>query len=70
MENEVRFNIRALMFGLNFILQPATFINRELLEKVNYLDDSLNFGMDTDLWIRLSQRADPVAIQEYLAASR
>lgn len=69
-ENEVRFNFPALLFGLNYILQPATFINRKMLEKVNYLNPELKFGMDSDLWIRLSLEAEPIPIQSFLAASR
>jgi hypothetical protein len=37
---------------------------------VNYLDSTLRYGMDTDLWIRLSAVATPVAISACLAASR
>lgn len=66
----VLFNREALIFGLNYILQPATFMNRAHLVKINYLDPTLHYVMDADLWIRLSQIAPPVPILAHLAASR
>lgn len=66
----VTFNRDALIFGLNYILQPAVFINRRSLMEVGYLDPQLQYGMDTDLWIRLSGLALPVSIPRRLAASR
>jgi hypothetical protein len=69
-EEKVLFNQSALIFGLNYILQPAVFINRDALIKVNYLDPRLRYGLDTDLWIRLSQVAAPVPMPIRLASSR
>jgi glycosyltransferase involved in cell wall biosynthesis len=66
----VIFNRKALIHGLNFILQPATFIRRTALEEAGYLDEQLHYALDTDLWIRLSALADPLPIQAFLAASR
>ena len=64
------FDRRALIYGLNYILQPSCFINRRCLVDINYLNPDLHYGMDTDLWIRLSALAEPVAIPAVLAASR
>ncbi|HYE37786.1 glycosyltransferase family 2 protein [Methylocaldum sp.] len=66
----VQFNLDALVFGLNYILQPAVFINHTYLLKAGLLDPALHYGMDTDLWIRLAHEAPPVAINRLLAASR
>jgi glycosyltransferase involved in cell wall biosynthesis len=66
----VRFHEPALVFGLNYVLQPAAFINRGHLAAVGYLDPALKYGMDSDLWIRLARRAAPVAVPNALAASR
>lgn len=66
----VLFDRGALIHGLNYILQPAAFIRRAALEKAGYLDMNLHYGMDTDLWIRLSVQGEPVAIRSVLAASR
>lgn len=64
------FDRQALILGLNYVLQPSTFINRTCLEKVGYLDPDLHYGMDTDLWIRLSCIGKPVAISKNLSATR
>jgi glycosyltransferase involved in cell wall biosynthesis len=64
------FNQEAMIYGLNFILQPTAFINRACLEIAGYLDESLHWGLDNDLWIRLSRQASPIAIDAVLAASR
>lgn len=69
-ERKMAFNREGLVFGLNFILQPACFINRSHLNEVGLLDTSLHYGLDTDLWIRLSGIAEPMAIPARLAASR
>lgn len=69
-DGQVCFDRAALIFGLNYILQPATFIDRGHLMQIGYLDQSLRYGMDTDLWIRLSAQGAPFAISSRLAASR
>ncbi len=65
-----KFNRAALIQGLNYILQPATFIYRPALIQAGYLDESLRYGMDTDLWIRLSALGEPVPVHAALAAQR
>jgi glycosyltransferase involved in cell wall biosynthesis len=69
-DGKVIFSHAALVFGLNYILQPATFIRRIHLVEINYLDSRLHYGMDTDLWIRLAELAPPSPISNQLAASR
>jgi len=66
----VNFNRDALLYCLNYILQPATFINASYLKKIDFLDEGLDYGMDTDLWLRLSREKMPVFVPETLAASR
>jgi glycosyltransferase involved in cell wall biosynthesis len=60
----------ALLFGLNYVLQPATFISHAALEQSGFLDVTLRWGMDSDLWMRLSALGDPVALPDILAGSR
>ena len=69
-DGRVWFRREAIVFGLNCVLQPATFIRRESLEKVGLLDDSLHYGFDTNLWIELSALGRPHPIRAHLAASR
>lgn len=64
------FDRQALIMGLNYILQPSTFINRDSLQRVGYLDVELHYGMDSDLWMRLSSVGSPQAINTVLSATR
>jgi hypothetical protein len=66
----LRFDRGALIHGLNYILQPATFINRKHLVRANYLNPGLEYGLDSDLWIRLSAISAPEPVPACLAASR
>lgn len=108
-DGRVTFRQSALVFGLNYILQPAAFINRQLLfdhaarlarehrarqpqrglfrrmvrfvtkplrapeigpRLPDLLNGNLQYGMDSELWIRLAGLAPPMAIAQPLAASR
>ena len=61
----------ALVWGLNFILQPSTFMRRSALAAVGgQLDPSLHYAMDTDLWLRLAAVGDPALVPHPLACSR
>lgn len=64
------FSRDAMAYGLNYVLQPATFIRREAWTAAGPLDESLRWGMDTDLWLRLAALGRPVAVDAVLAASR
>ncbi len=37
--------------------QPSVFFSKELLDKVGIIDESLNYGMDLDLWLRMAQKS-------------
>lgn len=53
-----------------FICQPTVFLRRELVERLGYLDESLHYCLDYDLWIRAA-RVRPFAFTpHYLAHSR
>jgi glycosyltransferase involved in cell wall biosynthesis len=45
----------------NTIPHPATFVKRELFEKVGGFDPNLKYCMDYDLWLRLAQYSTPQA---------
>mgnify|MGYP002642021354 CR=1 FL=1 len=66
----VNFDRNALLYCLNYILQPATFINAACLKRIDFLDEDLDYGMDTDLWLKLSKEKMPAFVPETLAASR
>ncbi|MDL2257222.1 glycosyltransferase [Bacteroidales bacterium OttesenSCG-928-I14] len=44
--------------------QPTSFYNNHLLKKVNYVDESINFCMDLDLWLRLLDYSDIVSFSD------
>jgi hypothetical protein len=64
------FDRQALLMGLNYILQPSAFINRRSLEQAGYLDVQLHYGMDSDLWMRLSNIGMPRVVSAALSATR
>jgi glycosyltransferase involved in cell wall biosynthesis len=80
------FNRRALDQGIDYILQPSTFINARALARINtgalarintgtlaragLLDTGLRWSFDWDLWLRLADVAPPVALDAVLSASR
>ncbi|MGB9873325.1 MAG: glycosyltransferase family 2 protein [Anaerolineae bacterium] len=39
--------------AFNYIPQPATFVRRQALEAIGYLDETLHYIMDLDCWLRL-----------------
>lgn len=66
----VVYDHRALVEGLDYILQPSTFVNAKVLKAVGYLNTSLRWGFDWDLWVRLAEYSAPRVINGILAASR
>lgn len=37
------------------LIQQGSFYRRDIVEKVNYLDENIHYCMDLDLWLKLSQ---------------
>jgi glycosyltransferase involved in cell wall biosynthesis len=64
-----RFNFNQLLIE-DCISQPATFWRKELLEEVGYIDESLHYSMDQDLWARFAKKYSLHLIPEYLAEFR
>ena len=64
-----RFSYANLLRG-NFIPHPATFVKRELMLRAGGFSTSLKYAMDYDLWLKLAKMADPVQLDEALAAFR
>lgn len=53
-----------------YICQPTVFIRKAVLEKVGFLDETLRYCMDYDLWFRIARRYDFGYLPEYLACTR
>lgn len=63
-------NRTALVEGLDYILQPATFFLRRAWEDVGGLNPELRFCLDWDIVIRIAARNPAVLINDFLAVSR
>lgn len=50
------YQFATLFWGRQLSSQPAVFFRRNLLENLGYLDESLNFCMDTEFWIRAAYK--------------
>lgn len=62
---------KALLLHQCFICQPALFFRRKLIQRVGLLDESLNFCMDYEYWIRLSKSGCQFGyLNEIVASSR
>jgi glycosyltransferase involved in cell wall biosynthesis len=65
------FRHHAFSMGLNFILQPSTFIRSETLEKAGgVLNKNLHYAFDTELWFRLLAHGNPCQVLKPVACSR
>ncbi|MBK9925011.1 MAG: glycosyltransferase [Anaerolineales bacterium] len=56
--------------GLDYILQPATFMSRDAWLQSGGLNTELHYGLDWDLFIRILEKHSAVTINEFLAVSR
>jgi len=64
------FDLWTLVNLSDFVLQPTVFMRAGAVRAVGGLDESLHFGLDWDLWIRLACRGPVVKVAERLAQSR
>ncbi|MCG9966638.1 glycosyltransferase [Pelotomaculum terephthalicicum JT] len=53
-----------------YICQPTVFFRKELLDKIGYLNEDLNYCMDYDFWIRTAKKYSIGYTNKYLAKSR
>ncbi len=64
------FDLWRLMHVSDYILQQSTFMRRSALEAIGYLDETLHYTMDWDLWIRLGFLHPLRYLPEYLGCLR
>lgn len=66
----LRFGGRNTLLVLNYISQPATFWKRSLIEEIGLLDENLEYTMDYDYWLRISEKYPIDRIYQKLAGFR
>lgn len=54
----------------NAVCQPATFWRRSVHNQLGYLDESLNYTMDYDWWMRLNSIQSPMVLNDTISAFR
>ena len=69
-EHDVRRFSRRRLLRNNIIFHPATFVRRKFLLEAGGFDESLQYTMDYDLWLRISAAASPVEVNCHLASFR
>lgn len=60
----------SLMTSKNPVAQPSTFISRQCLSEVGYLDETLHMSMDWDLWLRIGNKYPTRFISKVFSGSR
>ena len=64
------FNLWKLIHVTDYILQQTVYFRREVFEKVGFINEQLNWGMDWDLLIRIGKRYEIGYIPEYMGCLR
>ncbi|MBI9051523.1 MAG: glycosyltransferase [Anaerolineaceae bacterium] len=64
------FSSSKLLSVVNYINQPSTFWKRELMNEVGFFDQSLNYALDFDYWIRAFQKYPLKTTKKSLSAFR
>lgn len=47
-----------------FIVQPTVFLRKEVIETFGYIDESLDYGMDYEYWLRIGKEFPAVFVPE------
>lgn len=66
----LRLKSYSVLSVLNYISQPATFWSRKVVRLIGEFDESLNYAMDYDYWLRVGRRFRLWATDDYLARFR
>lgn len=64
------FNLWKLAFVIDYVLQQSVFFRRECVEQAGWLDETLHFGMDWDILVRLGKRWGLAYVPETLGCLR
>ena len=63
-------HLNTLLHHNPIVLQIASFHSRKIVDKIGYLDESLTYCMDYDLWIRALQNGNSYYINKLLGKFR
>lgn len=58
------------LFKINFIFQPATFFKRQVIEEISPIEESLNYVMDYNLWLKAALASNVCYMPSTLAQFR
>jgi len=64
------FDLHQQLEVANRVAQPAAFFTREAFEAVGGLDETYNYAMDYELWLKLGERFPVAHVEQTLAAFR
>jgi len=64
------FDLWRLVYLSDYILQQSSYYRRTALDQVGYLNETLHYGMDWDLFIRIGMKYPVCYIPEYLGCVR
>lgn len=64
------FNNYKLLLVVNYISQPATFWRKKITEEIGNFDESYNYSMDYEYWLRMSGKCKLYTHKDYLASFR
>lgn len=62
--------LESLTTSRNTVAQPSTFISRQCLSDVGFLDEALHMSMDWDLWLRIGAKYKTTFIPKVLSRTR
>ena len=65
-----KITFESILKGKSCTSQPGSFYKRDALQDVGYLDECLNFVMDTDLWLKLLKNGKACFIPHVMAYIR
>lgn len=66
----VNFNLKRLIEWGDYIPQPSTFFRRHVFEQVGGINESLQYSMDYDLWIKIGLHFQVRKINTHLSCFR
>lgn len=64
------FNLWKLVYLSDYILQQTSYFRKSVFEEIGYLNESLHWGMDWDIFIRIGKRRPLGYIPEYMGCIR